>query len=343
MELGFRLARQGLKVIYSRSAKSYMVRPVSFDELAAAMPRRSRTSPVAVRRAPSRARRSSATRRVADALEKWPPLEPQLEAKVERSESSSAATPRAGDLEQDELDGAAGALRLDPGGVPGSRCSRGGSRRVRRGARHLHASSLRLSPGGRRSARSRSSSSARRGRARASSPGRSRSTASSGPRPRSDIFYYLLKDGSLERAYETSVARTDGSWLRNQGVDLEAVPRPSRPGPERAAHRDQQRPPLDRPDPRQHARRRSPGGDVPRRALPPHPPRRPPGRALDDQLSPRHGRSRGRRADEGSRPAAASGRPTSATPAEPGRDSSASQRTSAAGTPTGRTRSRTSG
>ncbi|MDQ5874237.1 MAG: sulfotransferase, partial [Actinomycetota bacterium] len=36
-----------------------------------------------------------------------------------------------------------------------------------------------------------------------------------------DIFFYMLKDGHLESAFETSVARPDGTWLRNHGVDLE--------------------------------------------------------------------------------------------------------------------------
>ena len=37
----------------------------------------------------------------------------------------------------------------------------------------------------------------------------------------SDIFFYLLKDGHLERAFETSVARPDGTWLANHGVEIE--------------------------------------------------------------------------------------------------------------------------
>jgi hypothetical protein len=36
----------------------------------------------------------------------------------------------------------------------------------------------------------------------------------------SDIFFYLLKDGQLERAFEIAISRPDGSWLANHQIDL---------------------------------------------------------------------------------------------------------------------------
>src|SRR5581483_5282222 len=97
-----------------------------------------------------------------------------------------------------------------------------------------------------------------------------------------DIFYYLLREGHLERAFETATAR--GRELASQPRrEPRGLPGPYRPGPERAAHAHGGRAPLGGPDAGQHAGGGSPRGDAAGGALPPHPPRRPPRRALDGQ------------------------------------------------------------
>ena len=117
--------------------------------------------------------------RVEEALERWPRLEPQLEAKADRVRELERSHTESGELEQEEwaeLQELYGwtleAFQVRGVAEAAAEESDGATRRPR--------SAL---PRRRRSARSRSSSSARRGLVRASWPGRSRSTASSGPRP----------------------------------------------------------------------------------------------------------------------------------------------------------------
>ena len=83
VELGFRLAGHGLVVVHDRSAKSYMLRSVTFDEFA----RRCVTRGRALWLFNSRHADPDVEGycRVAESLEKWPSLEPSLEQKMERA------------------------------------------------------------------------------------------------------------------------------------------------------------------------------------------------------------------------------------------------------------------
>jgi len=218
MELGFRLARHGLKVTYSRSAKSYMVRAVTFDEFARRCLKRGHALWRFVQRHPD----PDVERycRVAEALEKWPSLEPSLEAKVERVRELERRHSEAGDLTKDEL----GELHELYGWTLEAMQAKGIAEAAAEASEpapgHLHAAAF----------------------GRANGPpicpdpvfiiGAPRSGTSIlawslaqhselWTEAESDIFFYLLKDGLIEQAFETSVGRPDGTWLRNQGVDLE--------------------------------------------------------------------------------------------------------------------------
>jgi glycosyltransferase involved in cell wall biosynthesis len=82
IELGFRLAKHGLKVLYVRAAQSFMVRAVTFDEFARRCVNRGRGLWVFnSRHLDPDVRRYC---RVADALQRWPSLAPSLEAKMDR-------------------------------------------------------------------------------------------------------------------------------------------------------------------------------------------------------------------------------------------------------------------
>jgi GT2 family glycosyltransferase len=213
MELGFRLSRQGLKVVYSRSARSYMVRAVSFDEFA----QRTRKIGQALWHFRQRHPEPAVERytRVAQALERWPRLEPQLEEKVERVRELEQSHAEAGELEE---------LRELYGWTIEAFRTRGiaeaAAEESEAAPEHLHAFSL----------------------GTAGAPeicpepifivGSPRSGTSIlawslaqhselWTEAESDIFFYMLKDGLLERAFETSVGRPDGTWLHNHGVDLE--------------------------------------------------------------------------------------------------------------------------
>jgi GT2 family glycosyltransferase len=82
IELGFRLAKHGLSVVHSRSAKSHMVRPVSYDEFARRCRNRGRSLWL------FNSRHSDpevqAYCRVAEALEKWPSMAASLDEKIDR-------------------------------------------------------------------------------------------------------------------------------------------------------------------------------------------------------------------------------------------------------------------
>jgi GT2 family glycosyltransferase len=218
MELGFRLAKQGLKVIHTRAAKSYMVRSVSFDQFAERCLKRGRALWRFTQRHPDPAVERYC--RVEEALEKWPSLEPQLEAKADRVRELERRHSEKGELAQDEL----AELQELYGWTLEAFQARG----IAEAAAEASGTALE--------------------HVRSFSPGSSHTPAIcpdpifiiGSPRSgtsilawslaehselwteaESDIFFYLLKDDHLERAYETSVARTDGSWLRNHGVDLE--------------------------------------------------------------------------------------------------------------------------
>jgi GT2 family glycosyltransferase len=218
MELGFRLAKQGLSVIHTRGAKSYMVRPVTFDQFA----ERSRKRGHALWRFTQRHQDPEVERycRVEEALEKWPSLEPQLEAKAERVRELERRQTDSGKLADEEWAELRELYRWTLEAFQSRGVAEAAAEASDAVPRHAHSSSLGSSP------------------AAAICPepvfiiGSPRSGTSIlawslaehselWTEAESDIFYYLLKDNQLEHAYETSVARTDGSWLRNHGVDLE--------------------------------------------------------------------------------------------------------------------------
>ncbi|HEX6460182.1 MAG TPA: sulfotransferase [Thermoleophilaceae bacterium] len=82
IELGFRLAQHGLRVVYARSARSFMARPVTFDDFARRCVKHGRFLWLFSRRHSDPPVQSYC--RVAEALAKWSSLEPVLEGKVER-------------------------------------------------------------------------------------------------------------------------------------------------------------------------------------------------------------------------------------------------------------------
>jgi GT2 family glycosyltransferase len=218
MELGFRLARQGLSVIHTRDAKSYMVRPVTFDQFAERCLKRGR----ALWRFTRRHQDPEVERycRVEDALENWPSLEPQLEVKAERVRELERRHADTGELTEEERAELHELYRWTLEAFQSRGVAEAAAEASHGLAQHALSPSLGSSP---------------------TSPiceepifiiGSPRSGTSIlawslaehselWTEAESDIFYYLLRDGSLENAYETATARTDGSWLRNQGVDLE--------------------------------------------------------------------------------------------------------------------------
>jgi Sulfotransferase family/Glycosyl transferase family 2 len=82
IELGFRLAQHGLAVVYARAARSFMARPVTFDEFARRCVKHGRHLWLFSRRHSDTAVQSYC--RVAEALAKWSSLERSLDDKVER-------------------------------------------------------------------------------------------------------------------------------------------------------------------------------------------------------------------------------------------------------------------
>jgi GT2 family glycosyltransferase len=218
IELGFRLAKRGLAVVHARAAKSFMARPITFDEFAERCVKRgrgfwlfnSRHCDPAVER----------YCRVAEALEKWPSMAPSLNAKMDRIRELERRHAGEGGLEASALDELRELYRWTFEALQA------------RGTAEAAAEARESAP--------------RHPQARAAGPARIPATCPDpvfiigAPRSgtsilawslaqhselwtdaESDIFYYLLKDGHLEHAFEISVARADGSWLRNHGVDLE--------------------------------------------------------------------------------------------------------------------------
>jgi glycosyltransferase involved in cell wall biosynthesis len=218
MELGFRLARQGLSVVHTRDAKSYMVRPVTFDQFAERCLKRGR----ALWRFTQRHEDPEVDRycRVEEALEDWPSLEPQLEAKAERVRELERRYSETGELAEEEWVELHELYRWTLEAFQSRGVAEAAADASDGTPRHPLSYSLGSSPAS----------------AICEEPifiiGSPRSGTSIlawslaehselWTEAESDIFYYLLRDGSLENAYETATARTDGSWLRNQGVDLE--------------------------------------------------------------------------------------------------------------------------
>jgi hypothetical protein len=217
IELGFRLAKEGLAVVHARSAKSFMVRPITFDEFAERCVKRGRAlwlfnqhhdDPAVERYC-----------RVAEALEKWPSLAPSLEARMERVRELERRHYEQGELNEGDLS----ELRELYGWTFEALQARG----IAEAAAEASEPALRRPQV--------TSTGPERGPEICPDPvfviGAPRSGTSIlawslaqhselWTEAESDIFYYLLKDGQLERAFETSVARPDGTWLGNHGVDL---------------------------------------------------------------------------------------------------------------------------
>jgi GT2 family glycosyltransferase len=218
IELGFRLAKHGLKVVHARSAKSFMVRAVTFDEFAKRCVKRgralwlfnSRHSDPAVER----------YCRVAEAVEKWPSLAPSLEGKIERVRELEERHSGDGELEES----AGRELQELYGWTFEALQARG----IAEAAAEAGEPASGLRP----------SASEGRDRVPAICPdpvfiiGSPRSGTSIlawalaqhselWTEAESDIFFYMLKDDHLERAFEISVGRPDGTWLANHGVDFD--------------------------------------------------------------------------------------------------------------------------
>jgi GT2 family glycosyltransferase len=102
IELGFRLARHGFSVFHTRAAKSFMVRPVTYDEFAARCVKRGRALWLFADRHAEAAVKSYC--RVEEALERWPALQPALEAKMDRVRELEHEPAPLGPEELTELD-----------------------------------------------------------------------------------------------------------------------------------------------------------------------------------------------------------------------------------------------
>jgi glycosyltransferase involved in cell wall biosynthesis len=217
IELGFRLAKHGFAVVHARSAKSFMVRPVTFDEFAPRCVKRGR----ALWLFDSRHDDPAVERycRVGEALEKWPSLSPSLEAKMDRVRELESCHSDKGGVDESDLSELRDLYRWTFEALQA------------RGIAEAAAEAGEAAPQGARAA---SSGPARLpaicpdpvfiiGSPRSGTSILAWSLAQHGELwtdAESDIFYYMLKDGHLERSFETSVARPDGTWLGNHGVDL---------------------------------------------------------------------------------------------------------------------------
>lgn len=216
IELGFRLAKQGLKVFHTRAARSYMLRAVTFDEFAQRCVKRGRglwrfngghADPEVERYC-----------RVAEALEKWPALAPELDAKMARVRELEDSHARAGGLGEDDLGelrelyawtfeaqqargvaeaAAEAAAPDDPGGAPG------GPTRMPE-----------ICPEPVFIVGSPRSGTSILGWALAQHTELCTDSES-------DVLFYMLEHPYLERAFETAVQRPDGNWLGNHGVTVE--------------------------------------------------------------------------------------------------------------------------
>ncbi len=219
VELGFRLARHGLAVAHARSARSFMARPITFEEFAERRVKHGRGLWLFNSRHdnPAVARYC----RVAEALESWPSLAPSVEEKMDRARELERRH-----TEDGQLDDA-----------------------TRSELYELYRWTFdALRAKGIAEAEAEASSDAAPGHSAAKATGLPRGPTTcpdpvfiiGSPRSgtsilawslaqhselcteaESDIFYYLLKDGHLERAFQTSVSRPDGTWLGNHGIDLE--------------------------------------------------------------------------------------------------------------------------
>lgn len=102
VELGFRLSRHGFEVLHVRTAKSFMVRPVTHEEFARRCVKRGRAIWLyASRHSDPEVERFC---RIAEALEKWPAMAAELEAKLERVRELERQDEEAGWFEHEALE-----------------------------------------------------------------------------------------------------------------------------------------------------------------------------------------------------------------------------------------------
>ncbi len=212
IELGFRLARHGLSVVHSRAAKSYMVRAMSFDEFAKRCVKRGR----ALWLFNSRHDDPAVERycRVDEKLEKWPAMAPEFEEKAERVRELELLHSQQGRLDDGDLSELNDLYRWTFEALE----ARGVAEAAEEAAAPASQRALTRVPavcpdpifiiGAPRSGTS------ALGWALAQHSALFTDAES-------DIFYYIMKDAHLKRAFETSVARPDGTWLRNHRVNLE--------------------------------------------------------------------------------------------------------------------------
>ena len=218
VELGFRLARHGLSVVHARSAKSLMVRSITFDEFAQRCMKHGRGVWLFHKRHDDPAVERYC--RIAEALEAWPSLAPSLEAKMDRVRELERRHSEEGELEESALSELRELYRWTFQALRMRGIAEAEAEASEPAPAHLHAISTEptrlpnICPdpvfiiGSPRSGTSILAWSLAQ-------------HSELWTEAESDIFFYMLKDGHLERAFETSVARPDGTWLANHGVDLE--------------------------------------------------------------------------------------------------------------------------
>jgi glycosyltransferase involved in cell wall biosynthesis len=102
IELGFRLAKHGLKVVHARSAKSYMLRAITYDEFARRCVQRGRGLWLFNARHPDE--EVGRYCRIADALERWTSVAPYLNARAARIQELEEQHEHEGGLDQPTLD-----------------------------------------------------------------------------------------------------------------------------------------------------------------------------------------------------------------------------------------------
>jgi glycosyltransferase involved in cell wall biosynthesis len=215
IELGYRLSKHGLTVHYAESAQSFMVRAVTFDEFGRRCVKRGRALWLFNGRHDDPAVKHYC--RVSEALEKWPLWAPSLDAKMERVRELERRHAEEGGLAEANL----GELRELYGWTFEALQARGiAEAAAEDGEPHVR--------------RQRASSVGAQmppicrdpvfiiGSPRSGTSILAWSLAQHGElwtEAESDIFYYLLREDHLQRAFETSVARPGGGWLGNAGVD----------------------------------------------------------------------------------------------------------------------------
>ena len=217
VELGFRLVKHGLEVVHARSAKSFMVRPITFDEFAQRCVKHGR----GVWLFHSRHDDPAVERycRIGDALETWPLLAPDLEAKVDRVREIERRHSDEGELEETALDELRELYRWTFDALRMRGIAEAEADASEPAPAHLHA----VTSGSAGVPQICPEPIFIIGSPRSGTSILAWSLAQHSElwtEAESDVFYYMLKDGHLERAFETSLARPDGSWLANHDVDL---------------------------------------------------------------------------------------------------------------------------